>query len=193
MLKRSCLRRAPKSIIKASTTLDKSIEKDDLISIRAAECINDLDGRARLELVVRRWRLIHKCLHHNPLAPDPALPRAEQWRQILDYAARDVAEPELNAWIGEQIAVAENLAKGVQDMRPRKSGPVHALLLEWVSDRKHKAHTVLKWNNAAWEAAQDADDEPHWKPTGGRMDRSKPRKAPAFSPGPDLSKPDKRY
>lgn len=154
---------------------------------------DDLGDRERLDLVVRRWRDIHKCLHARPLQPDPALPRAEQWRLMLAHAEDRVMEPELSAWLAEQVAVAENLAAGVQDMRPRKSGPVHALLLEWVADRKHKAHAVLKWSDAAHEAAGEIGDAPHWKPTGGAMDRSKPRKAPSFSPGPDYRKPEKRY
>lgn len=165
------------------------VEGDELTAIRAAEQAGNLTDRARLDLQVRRWRLIHKRLHATPLDPDPALPRAAQWREIAGDVAAAAAEPELNAWVAEQIAVAENLAAGVQDMRPRKKGQVHALLLEWVADRKHKAHAVLKWSRAA----HDADETPHWKPTGGTMDRSKPRQAPSFSPAPDYRKPDKRY
>ena len=129
-----------------------------------------LPDRDRLNHQFRRWREIHKRLHATPIYPDADLPRAEQWRQIAAYVERQVAEPEIDAWVAEQIAVAENLAVGVQDMRPRKRGPVHALLLEWVAGRKQKAHAELKWNLAV----QDAGGDPHWRRTGGKMDRSKP-------------------
>ncbi len=127
--------------------------------------------RDRLDYQLRRWREIHKRLHATPIQPSADLPRAEQWRYIADYVKKQVAEPEIDGWVAEQIAVAENLARGIQDMRPRKQGPVHALLLEWVADRKHKAHAEVKWNLAVEEAGGD----PHWQRTGGKMDRSKPR------------------
>ncbi len=170
-----------KLIVKRGGPLDRPFEEDNL------------SDRERLDLQVRHWRDVHKCLHARPLHPDRTLPRAAQWHQLATHVVRQVSDPELSAWLAEQVAVADNLATGVQDMRPRKSGPVQALLLEWVADRKHKAHAVLKWSDAAHDAAQEAGDAPHWKPTGGTMNRSKPRKAPTFSAAPDYRKPEKRY
>ncbi len=44
-----------------------------------------------------------------------------------------------------QVEVTRNIERGVRDLRPRKIGPCHALLLEYVRDRKRKALAVHKW------------------------------------------------
>jgi len=42
-------------------------------------------------------------------------------------------------------------------------------------------------------AHDEVIEEPHWKPTGGNVDRSRPRNAPEFSATPDYRKPEKKY
>jgi hypothetical protein len=100
------------------------------------------DTRARAEFEFHKWQLIHKIIHDHPFRVKSSQPRADQWRDVLAII-RDIDEMELIDWVLLQIEVAENLAKGVQDMRPRKNGPCHPLLLEYTGNRKRHALAVL--------------------------------------------------
>ncbi len=93
-------------------------------------------------LEFEKWRLIHKYIHSTPFRTREHQKRSDQWR---DAAAetRHIGETEVLDWVLLQVEVANNLERGIQDMRPRKNGPCHPLLLEYVSDRKRKAHAIL--------------------------------------------------
>jgi len=89
-----------------------------------------------------KWRLIHKYVHSTPFATRKTIKRSEQWKAVA-VLVRDLGEIEVLDWVLLQSQVAHNLERGIQDMRPRKNGPCHPLLLEYVADRKRKAHAIL--------------------------------------------------
>jgi hypothetical protein len=125
--------------------------------VREIRSLMDLDDGAmshpaRCESQLRKWRLIHKYVHDVPFTTTARLTRAEQWREAANHI-RDLRVTDLLDWTLLQAEVADNLARGVQDMRPRKNGPCHALVLEYVRDRKRKALAVYRW-------ALAADEEP---------------------------------
>ena len=97
-----------------------------------------------------KWRLIHKYVYGRPFATRARLPRSEQWREAVNRI-RDLGETELLDWALLQAEIARNLERGVQDLRPRKNGPCHGLLLEYVANRKRKALAVLRFARAAEE------------------------------------------
>lgn len=104
---------------------------------------------------VERWELVIALLELQPFPTRRVLPRSEQWR---DAAARvrDVADcRELVDWAIQQAEIARNLERGVRDMRPRKDGPCHALLLEHARVRLRKANVVLTWLDAARDGGAD--------------------------------------
>ncbi len=102
------------------------------------------------ELQFRKWRLIQKYVHDTPFGTNARLARSDQWRQAVDYV-RDIGEIELLDWVLQQVQIASHLERDIRDMRPRKNGPCHPLILEYVADRKRKAHAVLRWVRAARE------------------------------------------
>lgn len=110
---------------------------------------------ARTEVQVRRWRLIHKYVHGHAFTTPGHLPRSEQWRGVVDYV-HDIGDPDLIDWVVIQIDVARNRENGIPDLRPRKNGPCHPLILEYVVDRKRKALAVHKWALAAGSGASTA-------------------------------------
>jgi len=103
---------------------------------------NQDDAGARAEFEFHKWQLIHKIIHDSPFRVKTNCSRADQWRETLDII-RDIDEMELIDWVLLQIEVAENLARGIQDMRPRKGGQCHPLLLEYTGNRKRHALAVL--------------------------------------------------
>ena len=109
------------------------------------------------EAAFRKWRILHKYVRHRPFHPDPAAARAEQWRAVGGWLDENLGDPEVAAWVGEQADIADNLARGIRDMRPRKDGPCHCLLLEYVGNRKRKANAVYRFALAAKEADPDQD------------------------------------
>ena len=64
---------------------------------------------------------------------------------------RALCETELIDWAIPQAEIADNLARGIRDMRPRKNGPCHCLLREYVANRKRKALAVLRFAKASEE------------------------------------------
>lgn len=109
------------------------------------------------ELTLRKWRLIHRHVHDHPFATRARLKRSDQWREAANHI-RDIGETELLDWALLQAEVADNLERGVQDMRPRKKGSCHALLLEYINNRKRKALAVHKWVLAADDSATATAD-----------------------------------
>ncbi len=101
----------------------------------------------RQELEFEKWRLIHKQLRQHPFTLPARLSRAAQWREAANRI-RDLGEIELLDWALQQAEIAHNLERGIQDLRPRKSGPCHALVLEYVANRKRKALAVLHFTKA---------------------------------------------
>ncbi len=101
-----------------------------------------LSYREAQTLEFEKWRLIHKFVHGTPFRTRENQKRSEQWRDVVGHI-RAVGEPEVLDWVLLQAEVASNLERGIQDMRPRKGGPCHPLLLEYVSDRKRKANAIL--------------------------------------------------
>jgi hypothetical protein len=99
----------------------------------------------RLEL--EKWTLIYKHLRGQPFATDARLSRAEQWREAADQV-RDLRELELLDWVIQQAEIAQNLERGIRDLRPRKDGPCHPLILDYVADRRRKAKAVLDFAQA---------------------------------------------
>jgi hypothetical protein len=97
-----------------------------------------------------KWRLIHKYVHDHPFATRERPPRSEQWREAASRV-RDLGEPELLDWTLLQAEIAGNLEHGIQDLRPRKNGPCHCLVLEYVANRKRKALAVLRFAQASDE------------------------------------------
>lgn len=112
---------------------------------------------ARTELHVRRWRLIHKYVHAHAFSTPAHPPRSEQWRGVIDYV-HNIGDSELIDWVVIQIDVARNRENGIPDLRPRKNGPCHPLVLEYVVDRKRKALAVHKWALAAGGGASTATE-----------------------------------
>jgi hypothetical protein len=102
---------------------------------------------ARQELEFEKWRLIHKYVHQHPFATPARLARSAQWREAANRI-RDLGEVELLDWTLQQAEIADNLERGIRDLRPRKNGPCHALVLEYVGNRKRKALAVLHFARA---------------------------------------------
>lgn len=116
----------------------------------------DASYSAQVELQHRKWRLIHKHFHDNPFRVSESLPRAHQWRKVLDHARAEVPEVELVDWLLQQVHIADNLAAGIQDLRPRKNGPIYDVFMEWVANKKRKATAVHQWVSAANSGGQGA-------------------------------------
>jgi hypothetical protein len=102
---------------------------------------------ARQQLEFEKWRLIHKQVHRQPFTLAARLTRAAQWREAANRI-RDLGEVELLDWTLQQAEIADNLERGIQDLRPRKNGPCHALVLEYLANRKRKALAVLHFAKA---------------------------------------------
>jgi len=102
---------------------------------------------ASQELEFEKWRLIHKQVHQHPFAVSERLARSAQWREAANRI-RDLGEMELLDWTLQQAEIAGNLERGIQDLRPRRNGPCHALVLEYVANRKRKALAVLRFAKA---------------------------------------------
>ncbi len=102
---------------------------------------------ARQELEFEKWRLIHKQVHQHPFTLPARLARSAQWREAANRI-RELGEIELLDWTLQQAEIADNLERGIQDLRPRKNGPCHALVLEYVANRKRKALAVLRFAKA---------------------------------------------
>lgn len=108
------------------------------------------DGGATLsrqELELEKWRLIHEHPHRHPFPTPARLVRSAQWREAANRV-RDLGEVELLDWALQQAEIARNLERGVRDLRPRKNGPCHGLLLEYAANRKRKALAVLHFAKA---------------------------------------------
>jgi len=101
----------------------------------------------RQEIEFEKWRLIHKYIHSHPFRTRGHLERSRQWREAANEI-RDLGEIELLDWALLQVEVARNLERGIQDMRPRKNGPCHPLVLEYLANRKRKALAVLHFARA---------------------------------------------
>jgi len=111
---------------------------------------------AVVELQHRKWRLIHKHFHDSPFRVSESLPRAQQWRKVLDHVRAQVPEMELVDWLVQQVHVAENIAAGIRDLRPRKDGPVYDVFMEFAGNKKRKAVAVHHWEKAAKGSGQGA-------------------------------------
>jgi hypothetical protein len=102
---------------------------------------------AAQEVEFEKWRLIHKYVHRNGFATRDYLKRSEQCRDAAERV-RNIGEPELLDFALQQVEIAGNLERGIRDMRPRKNGPCHPLVLEYVANRKRKALAVLHFAKA---------------------------------------------
>ncbi len=163
------MRRARGSVRAADPALQREIERA-IAELAAAE--NRAAPYAeRLDLEFRKWQAIHKYVHRNPFATDERLARSAQWRAVLDYA-RDLREPEVLDWVLQQVEIAEHHEHGIRDLRPRKSGPCHPLLLEYVANRKRKALAVLRWAREWEKGHYRPDAETHRKVFDGKRERS---------------------
>ncbi len=103
---------------------------------------------ARLDTEHRKWSAIHDYLKAHPFYISPRLPRSKQWREALTKV-RELREPELIDWLCQQVHIAGNLERGIRDMRPRRPGQCHEVILIYTNDRVNKAEVVLNWNEAA--------------------------------------------
>ena len=94
------------------------------------------------------------------------LPRAEQWLRAAPGSATS-EEPEIDAWIDQQVETATHRATDNPDLGPRKDGPCHDLLLEYVANRKRMAQAVSRrvQEDVGSDPAPDRDE------TGGVVDR----------------------
>jgi hypothetical protein len=129
---------------------------------RALAARADAPYEAHVELQHRKWRFIHKHLHLNPFRVSETLPRGQQWQKVLDHIKDVLPEPELVDWLIQQIDIANNMAAGIRDLRPRKNGPVYDVLMEYVANRKRKAVAIHHWVLAAQQTGQGAG----WKRPG---------------------------
>ncbi|TCS61233.1 hypothetical protein [Varunaivibrio sulfuroxidans] len=93
----------------------------------------------------KKWREIHKYLHNHPFHVNSALERSQQWRRVFDFMRTIVEEDEITDWLLVQIDVANNLERGIRDLRPRKNGPCYDVFMEFIRDRKRKAKVVHRW------------------------------------------------
>lgn len=129
------------------------IALDEIHRIIARE--QDLEGDEsayleRMRLQFEKWRYIHNFVHGHPFDVSRHRLRAGQWRAVMGHI-RDVDEIELIDWVLLQAEVADNLHNGIQDMRPRKGGPCHHVMLEYVANRKRHAKAVLTFAKAGAE------------------------------------------
>ncbi|MAF94837.1 MAG: hypothetical protein CMM60_03675 [Rhodospirillaceae bacterium] len=127
-----------------------------LIAVEQSPDFKNAPVLAQRELQLRKWRLIHKHLHSHPFPTKTRLSRGEQWRDAINYI-RDLGEMEILDWMLLQAEVAYNIENGIHDLRPRKNGPCHDLLMEYVNNRKRKALAVYKWVVAASEGNTATD------------------------------------
>ncbi len=114
-------------------------EISDRQSTAGSEDISHVEAQT---LELEKWRLIHKLVHSTPFSTRGHLKRSQQWHACV-AEVREIGEVEVLDWVLLQKEVAENLERGIQDLRPRKNGPCHTLLLEYVANRKRKALAVL--------------------------------------------------
>ncbi|MFN3077591.1 MAG: hypothetical protein ABT940_12045 [Alphaproteobacteria bacterium] len=105
----------------------------------------------RAILQCHKWGLIHKIIREHPFRVPETLPRSEQWRRVREYLSSALGEPELVAWLGDQIEIASNLERGIQDLRPRSNAPCHTVVLRYTAGRERKANAVHEWALAAVE------------------------------------------
>ena len=120
----------------------------------------DSDPR-REALEFRRWRLLHKAVHGDR---EPAAGRTVA---ACRTRVGDPEEPEIDAWIDQQVETATHRATDNPDLGPRKDGPCHDLLLEYVANRKRMAQAVSRrvQEDVGSDPAPDRDE------TGGVVDR----------------------
>jgi hypothetical protein len=123
---------------------------DDIVMRQQTSAFEGLSPLQIQELDFQKWRLIHKRVHGSPFHTNQRLKRSDQWRAALG-PVRDIKEPEVLDWAIVQIEIAGNLERGIPDMRPRKNGPCHPLVLEYVANRKRKALAVLHFTKASEE------------------------------------------
>lgn len=103
--------------------------------------------QCRLEL--ERCELVEQLVAHHAFATPDYLARSEQWRRAAAVLRRAAPCPLLLDWLLLQVEVAQNLERGMSDMRPRRTGPCHALALAHARDRRRKAEAVLEWARSA--------------------------------------------
>ncbi len=133
---------------------DRQTQISEIRALVAAQCRLNEAGASiieKSELQLRKWRMIHKHLHAHPFPTKARAKRSEQWRDAVQ-CIRGLDDMDVLDWVLLQADVAGNIERGIREMRPRKNGPCHALLLEYVRDRKRKALAVYKWSLAADEA-----------------------------------------
>ena len=104
----------------------------------------DLSYRETQKLEFDKWRLIQKYIHSTPPKTRHTISRSRQWGEAAAQI-RHLGVIEVLDWALLQSQIARNLERGIQDMRPRKNGPCDDLLLEYVGDRKRKAHAILNF------------------------------------------------
>lgn len=123
--------------------LRRARDREDDLSLRPEGPGLDL-RRANFE----KWRLLQHWARHHPYRDNVRLGRPDQWRAAMERF-RPLRDGELIDWLALQIEVTTNLARGVQDMRPRDPGPTWLVTLEYIANRKRKALAVLHWAEEA--------------------------------------------
>jgi hypothetical protein len=97
------------------------------------------------DLQMQKWDIIGNLLRVSPFTVTPDIARSDQWRRVRDHLKTSLNEPEITDWLIQQIEVAANLAAGIHEMRPRRSGPCYDIVMEWVANRQRKTQAVVKW------------------------------------------------
>jgi hypothetical protein len=110
--------------------------------------------RRAAEVQVRKWEAIRSFLESHPFEVSETLSRADQWRRVGRHLGDVLGEPETLSWVAVQAEIADHIARGIQDLRPRGDGPCHAVLMRWVRGREFKARAVLAWVLEAGESCQ---------------------------------------
>ena len=128
-----------------------------IVDVVASPDFEDAPVLTRCGQTLKKWRLIHKHFHAYSFPTKTRLKRSEQWRNAVQHV-RDLNDMEVLDWVLLQAEVAGNIERGVREMRPRKNGPCHDLLLEYVRNRKRKAMAVYKWALEADEKDTATDE-----------------------------------
>ncbi|MEO5373930.1 MAG: hypothetical protein H7840_06565 [Alphaproteobacteria bacterium] len=142
---------APRRQVPPSRIAAWAAELADILAREEAQRTTRVPYPEKTSLQYAKWQQLHKIVHATPVHVSDRLPRHEQWMAIRDYVWRAVGEREVIEWVTLQVEVARNIAAGIQDLRPRKDGPCHELLLEYVANRKRKALAVHHWALSAAE------------------------------------------
>ena len=128
--------------MKRKLTKPERLEEIRRLVDRLENEAESLDYMQKCQLEFDKWQHIHKYIHDSPFRTNLRKKRSEQWREAVNEI-RHIGDDELLEWCLLQVEVAGNIERGVREMRPRKNGPCHPLIMEYTGNRKRKALAIL--------------------------------------------------